>query len=419
MIREKVRFQEIISVVTDVLTIFISYVLAVYIRYEIMDSQPGLNTLSAPYLLIAMAYSIIIASILQYVRKSRERKPAGGEYGLFSINAIGCLFLLAFFYIIGELDFSRWALVIFWLISSFLLILKSILLTVIFDKKQLELTGKMRILLVGGGEVTRTYINSVCWDTACDFHILGYVGDKTGIFFDYDFEGTGKNAEARGKMTLQDIASAGWLGNYEDLENVLQKTMPDEVVFTLEDAELGRLSELLVIARKSNVKVSMVPSFGRYIPENAAIHKIDEIKVIDLCGGRKEAANDMHKLGLTLSVVFLMLMLIIKQFKIGNLESFRMYEDYRSFIFAMTGFFVYNSMRIDRVRKYGSTLKAALTVLISAVIIGGFEVVYSQGVELMQNIGQDLLMTVIVIGICWCVRIAADFISRDDISLFY
>lgn len=142
MIREKIKFQKLINMTTDVLAIFISYVIAVYVRYEIMESQPGLNTLSAPYLLIALSYSFIVASVLSFVRSQKETDKRNYEqYGLFSINAIGCLFLLAFLYTIGELYFSRWALVLFWLVSSAMLVIKNVFLTELFAGKTREISN--------------------------------------------------------------------------------------------------------------------------------------------------------------------------------------------------------------------------------------------------------------------------------------
>lgn len=413
MIREKVKFQELISVVTDALTVFISYVLAVYIRYEIMDSNPGLDTLSAPYLLIAAAYSIIIASVLSFIRQSREAKTGEySDYGLFSTNAIGCLVLLAFLYIIGELYFSRWALILFWLISSVFLIFKSMFMTRMFDKKQFELTKNIRVVVVGSGDLTRDYINSICWDSASGFNIVGYVGDKSNIFFDYDFD------SADG---VEDVSLKGWLGDYADFESIIKKVNPNEVVFALEDKELVRLPELISIAKKYDLKAAMVPSFNKYIPSDAVIRRIDEIKVIDFCPpDMEDSSNGIYNLGLTLSAVVLTLMLVIKMFKIGNLKSFGIYETYRNFLFAMAGFFLFCSLKtVFKEKKYANIIRAMVSFVISTVVIIIYELFYPDGVKLMSNIMSDLKMTSIVIVICWIAKEIADYVSKDDSLWFY
>lgn len=53
---------------------------------------------------------------------------------------------------IGKLYFSRWALVIFWIVSSFLLAVKSMVIRILFDKQSARATKKIRILVVGEGK---------------------------------------------------------------------------------------------------------------------------------------------------------------------------------------------------------------------------------------------------------------------------
>lgn len=331
MIREKLRFQNFINVSTDVLTIFISYVLAVFLRYEVMNSKPGLDTLSAPYLLIAAAYSIILASIFQFMRTSKGRQDFGFE--VLPINAIGSLFLLAFFYMIGETYFSRLALIMYWLLSSILLEVKWIVLHIIFNKKHLELTKKIRVLVIGGGEVTREYISSVGWDDACGFNIIGYIGKKYGIFFDYEFDRVENNDV--------NITERGWLGEFDQFETVLDREKPDEVVFALEDAELYRLPDLLNIVEEKEIKSSIVTSFSKYIPRGATVNKISDVTAVDLSDGCPERTTGFYGIGLTLASVFLLLLLIIRRFHIGTLSDIGLYENYRCLIFAVGSFLGY------------------------------------------------------------------------------
>ena len=100
----------------------------------------------------------------------------------------------------------------FWFISSAMLEVKWIFLSAVFERRYLKLTKNIKVLLVGGGEVTSEYIRSVGWDGAHGFNIIGYVGRKYGIFFDYSFN----KEEEDG-----DLISGGWLGDFDDLETVI------------------------------------------------------------------------------------------------------------------------------------------------------------------------------------------------------
>lgn len=400
MVRDRLRFQGFISTVADVLAAFVSYVLAVYIRYHILESKPGLNTLSIPYLLIALAYSVIIASILGYVRQSGGQ-GSGMEYGLFAINAVGCLFLLAFLYTIGEQYFSRWALVLFWLISSALLFLKDIVLTLAFKKRQRAVSRKTRVVVIGSGRNCSDYIRAAGYEDSCDFTIVGYIGEKSRMFFGCRFEKDG-----------------GWLGRYSEAEAVLERAMPDEVVFAPEDGELGILEKLLPVVRKLGIRACLVPGFGRYIPEHAAVRRIDGLKVIDLEEGQEKTASGIYGLGLTLSVVFLILMLIIKRFHIGNVGSFGPYEAYRCFIFAVAGYFLFFCLKgLLKDRRHGNTAAAMGTALAGTATILLYEAAYTQGVKFARDAGFDLKMTLAVIAVCWAVSAIVEHMSKDDYSI--
>jgi len=403
MIRERLKYQNAIHVITDVMTILLSYILAVFIRYEIMSSKPGLDTLSAPYLLIALLYSLILASVFRFIRGTKGRTGGYDGIELLSINAIGCLFLLAFFYTIGEYYFSRLALIMFWLISSAMLEIKRILLSAVFEKRYRKLTSNVKVLLVGGGAVTDQYIRSIGWDEACEFNIIGYVGKQYGIFFDYPFH---EETEAG------NLISQGWLGGFDDFEDVLEKEKPDEVVFAVEDEELYQLKELIPIARARQMKISIVPSFNQYIPRHAVIRRIDDISIVDLADGEEESTSGIYCVGLTLTGILLLMMLIIKRFHVGNLDSFVMYENYRCFIFSVAAFFVFQCLGV---RKTKNPMTAAvITGTVSFLFIVVYERIYTEGVGLVQNTLTDVKMTMAIVVLVWILKSIMGVISSDD-----
>jgi hypothetical protein len=407
MIRGKLRFQELVNTVTDIFTIMLSYLLAAFIRYKVLDSEPGLNVFSAPYMLIAFTYSIILAVFFCYIRYTKKDNGGSRGYGVLSVNAIGCLFLLAFFYIIGELYFSRLALILFWLISSVLLEAKWLMLDIVYNKRQSRITGNIRVLVVGGGRVAQDYISAVGGDDACNFDIIGFVGDNHGIFFNHKFSDTDTGND-------EDPTKRGWLGGFGRFRDVLEGTKPDEVVFALDDDETQHLDELVPIARDMQVKSSIVPSYNRHIPENAMVSMVDGITMVDLSGGDREAHDSTYGFGLAVPLVFLMLLLIIKRFNVGYLNSFGMYEDYRCVIFAVAGFFGYQwADDILRRRRHSNTIAAVTTALAASATVLLYESAYSQWDGMGQSAAMDMVLTLAVIAATWVAKCIIDIISRD------
>lgn len=121
-----------------------------------MNSLPGREPLSTPYILISFAYCIVLSGVFYYLRSNSGRKP----FGILTVNAVGCLALLAYFYAIGELYFSRSTLVFFWFVSSCLLAVKSVVLKALFDKLSVKITKDKHVLVVGEGEVEFDYLRA-------------------------------------------------------------------------------------------------------------------------------------------------------------------------------------------------------------------------------------------------------------------
>ena len=358
MPREKKHFQNTIYFVSDVITIFISYVIAVYFRYHILKGAPGLDTLATPYLLISFAYSLIISSVFCYLRVSNKRR----RHGSLTVNAVGCLALLAFFYLIGELYFSRLALFFFWLISSLLLILKAFALMSLFDKRSVRLTKNKKILVVGDGELLFNYLRALHWDSACGFKVIGYVGNKSHYFLEQEFCGI-----------EVDVEHKGWQGNYEDLGKVIEREQPDEVVFALENNEQHRLKELSKIAE--GIPASLVPSNSDCIPANARLQKIDEMTVIDLSQGEQEKEEDIGLLGIAILAVFMVLILVITKFDIAGYQGYIAFDSLKCYLFGLMGFLLFNEIKR---RMHGILISAALSAIIMIPVIVVFEFLYSK-----------------------------------------
>ena len=89
------------EIVIEGLIIFAAYLLAVVIRYYVLESLPGINALSAPYLMIALVYSILIACTFdheEFPRWLTTRRNMNSVFQILTKNAVGCLLLLSIFY---------------------------------------------------------------------------------------------------------------------------------------------------------------------------------------------------------------------------------------------------------------------------------------------------------------------------------
>lgn len=410
MIREKLKYQDQFNLLTDILTVFVSYLLAVILRYKVMRSEPGLDTLSAPYLLVAFCYSIIISIIFQYTRNLDIQEGRIGTRNI-GINAVGCLFFLGFFYVIGEFYFSRIALVFFWLISSCLLEIKWSLIACLFNKVYARKTEKRRVLLVGGGEVMDQYIRAYKWNNACSFKLIGYVGKAYGIFYDdiFEVEDSEKDATKRGNV-----------GNFDHFEEALDKYCPDEVVFALQEEEVHRLSNYIPVVNERGIPSCLVPDYIRYLPGQSSMEGSVNTVAVDLEKHGEKRSYGINLPGAAITVVFLILMLVIDRFGMGNVDGLELYDSYRAFIFGILGYFVYQSLsvRLEGIPHARSKI-ALFSILVLSVLICIYEPVYTHGVRTRWNIMSDVLMTVGVVSLCSLMQIMKSIFEGSNIWTYF
>lgn len=405
MVREKLKFQDQVNLVTDVLTVFASYVLAVVIRYKAMRSEPGLDTLSAPYLLVAFCYSVIISIVFQYIRDQGRQGSRGGLRSM-GVNATGCLFFLGFFYVIGEFHFSRIALVLFWLISSLLLEAKWRAFCRILCKGHARETARRRVLLVGGGEVTEQYVRALEWDDACDFQLVGYVGKPYGIFYDDVFEGGEK----------QGIAERGLLGSFDQLGEVLDECHPDEVVFALEEEEAHRLSDYIPAVGERGIPSCLVPSYAKYVRGGPQAECQMGAIAVDLGKQKEQKPYGACFPGAAITAVFLILMFVIGHFGMGNVNGLELYESFRAFIFGILGFFVCQCLGTRLAGRPHARARAALLTLgMMLALICAYEAFYAYGAHTGKSILSDFLMTAGVVALCCLAQAAGDALGETDI----
>lgn len=167
---------------SDFATILLSYVIAVILRYKVMDSDPGINALSLPYMITAVIYSFVMASVIHLLDKTEKKYRYRTDYksGINTIimQLIGCLALLSFFYVANAIYFSRVALVVFWLVSSVLLIIKDAFIRKKVWDTQKNGNQKINVLVVGTGKAAKEFMRSVVCFPNYGYHLSGYLAEK-------------------------------------------------------------------------------------------------------------------------------------------------------------------------------------------------------------------------------------------------
>ena len=278
------------SALLDIALTLLAYLLAVVLRFRVLDGYVSIAMASGPFIAVILVYALIVVllyagfHLYQPFRLSRPVRDAGV---VTAVNSIAVLALMSFFFTFKVMDFSRGALVLFWAISSAFVILKIVWM----DKARHAMRNQdrylRRVIVVGSGRSAQRFIREVREKPQLGLKIRGFVGGGP------------------------DKKIGNYLGGYEALAAILEKSDCDELVVALEPQEISFMPGILMAAEKEGVRVEMIPMYCEYYPSHPTIESIGETKLVDLRATPLDniALAALKRLGDILGSAFLLIVL--------------------------------------------------------------------------------------------------------------
>jgi len=248
-----------ISFVVDTLITWLSYYLSVWLRFTVMKGTDSAKMTGSVMLALFLVYSVLVGAAL-LIAKIHDITSFGEKGKVTQIVLINtvCVVMIVIMLFIFHIDnFSRIALLFFWLISTSCLVLSFWGEKQVIAKKWDKISAKKSVVIVGNGEVARKYIEGVKEQELSLVDVCGYVG--------YEKKGLGT-----------------YLGKYEDLGSVLEKMDPDELVVALEPHETEHMKRIISVAEKEGIGIQLIPLFNEYIPQHPVVETVGEVSLINL-----------------------------------------------------------------------------------------------------------------------------------------
>ena len=263
MIRKNQRLLNAVNMALDAILIFVSYLVATYIRFDIMYGQKpaleqgwNLHFLRAAALytvaLVAAFYAFKLYGSYRFQSQIRELSV------IFMINAVGVSVVTGILYVTKIVDFSRLALFLFFVFSTLSVSAKRICLRALLRYFRKQGYNQKHVIVVGNGHFARQYIEDVKKRPYLGFVVDGYVS-KT------DKRGMGRR-----------------LGEYEELEAILERYSADELIVALEPHEIRFMEQVLACADKEGTKVCIIPFYNDYIPTHPVVDVVGRTKLINI-----------------------------------------------------------------------------------------------------------------------------------------
>jgi len=255
----KQRSIQYISMVLDCILVFVSYYIAIDLRYDVLKGTMSLQLNSYGFTMAILVYSVAI-TIAQFYAKVYMDNLCNktNVMRIFSVHGIGTLVLIAILFIFRIMDFSRLMLAFFWIISSSLVMLRLWITSRMMKRWLQKPENHIHVIVVGNGHLARQYIEDVALHPEWGLQVDGYVS-------------------ARQKTELGIC-----LGSYEQLDEILARFPQNELVVALEPHETEHMIKILSVAEKEGTRLSMIPFYNDAIPQNATIQLLGRTRLIDM-----------------------------------------------------------------------------------------------------------------------------------------
>ena len=261
MVKRNQSMLNALNLISDGVLTLLSYLCALWLRFEVLGGRQTLQLTSPRLVALIFGYCILIVlvyyalGLYSYGRLRRRR-----EEGLciLLVNGLGTLGLMATFYIVRIVDFSRLMLVLFWLIASVAVVLKRTLLRGALSYYRSHGYNLKHVIVIGSGHLARQYARDIRSNPQLGFSIMGYIGCEK----------------------QEDLGR--YLGDYTQVEAILEAKSPDEVIVALDPQDIAVMPDILAAADKEGVRLSLIPFFNDYIPQNPTFMALGHTKLIDM-----------------------------------------------------------------------------------------------------------------------------------------
>lgn len=266
MIKSNQRRINQLQVVIDAIIIIISYILAWYIRISsgLIDIQ-GTVLSSEIYLyslvFIVPSYLILYNCCHLYVQK-RLRGKRFEISGVIQANIVGLLLFILLLYIMGENDFSRQMLFIFFCINVVLESLFRFAVRVALNHFREKGYNQKHILLVGYSNAAEAFIDRVAANPQWGYIIRGILDDnlKSGTTYN----------------------GVKVIGRIDNLFVILPENRLDEIAITLSIYNYDKLASIVSMCEKSGVHTKFIPDYNNIITSNPYTEDLFGLPVINI-----------------------------------------------------------------------------------------------------------------------------------------
>lgn len=262
MIRENQKFLNNIQVIVDMAIIVVSFLLAYYIRFYILNGYKSMSfsDLFIPILISIPMYLLLYTMFDLYTAK-RTKSIYKEIFDIVKVNFVAALILILGLYVFKIVNFSRVTLALFVILNTTITSINRICLRYTLRKYRKKGLNQKHCLIIGATNTSKELISRINKNKHWGYNVVGIIDNhknKDGYFEDFKV-----------------------IGNFEDVEYVLDNKHIDIVFITISAEEYIHIGSLLKACERAGVKTNIIPYYHKYVPAKPRMDDLDGLTMVD------------------------------------------------------------------------------------------------------------------------------------------
>lgn len=268
MIKDNQKYFNRLHVVLDAVIIAVSYLLAWYLRFagpfSFTDENVGVLPMQTYF---EMLYVIVPGYLILYYNFNlyTPKRATVHKYeiiNIFQANTVGLILLMASWYLVAQVHFSRAMMAYFYVINILLTNISRSVIRVLLQYFREKGYNIKYILLVGYSRAAEHYIDRINANPQWGYVVRGILDDSV----------------PRGTL-YQGVKVVGTIDN---LLYILPENKLDEIAITLSLKDYDNLERIVDICEKSGVHTKFIPDYNSMFPSRPYTEDLMGLPVINI-----------------------------------------------------------------------------------------------------------------------------------------
>jgi Undecaprenyl-phosphate glucose phosphotransferase len=175
-------------------------------------------------------------------------------------SLLNFVLLLSWLFVIHENNYSRQMLFFFFILSVGLLAAKRIVLWMVLRHYRSKGYNLKHVVIVGKGKLAAEYMQKIREAKELGYHAYGYLASEPD-------------------PVMEDLQ---WLCDYSQLESVLEKKKPDEVISAVETDDFDCTPQIIAACEKTGCKLSIIPFYADYMSAQPQFDDLEGIPLLNI-----------------------------------------------------------------------------------------------------------------------------------------